>query len=135
MLDQVYLGVYHPALVKLLANASHAWPAARVSVTLDVKFTEFTPYHDLPGFDKRAAERGYEAYLYDKFRTLRDLDAVPLYIHLDIPEMRRGIMRCLYDGFGEVYRRHCLRVGVPFEIKSVPSFVREPYVLHNNIVY
>ena len=84
-LDQVHFGLHHPALVKLLANAAHASPAARVSVMMEINFTEFTPYHDLPGFDKHAVERGYEAYLYDKFSTLRDLHAVPLHIRVDIP--------------------------------------------------
>ena len=84
-LDQVYFGLHHPALVKLLANAAHASPAARVSAMLELQFTHFTPYSDLPGFDNHSVERGYEAYLYDKFRTLRDLHAVPLHIRVDIP--------------------------------------------------
>lgn len=55
-----------------------------MNIVLDVKFTEFTRHHDLPGFDKRSAERGYEGYLSEKFRALRDLNGVTLCIRVDI---------------------------------------------------
>ena len=81
-LDHVYRSVHHPELVECLTSASRTSRLERACIVLEVKFTYFSLGDEWAEFDWEEAEHGYEQYLHAKFRPLRDMEAIALYIRV-----------------------------------------------------